>query len=206
MPELLKPIRITDHEFLINTFAQCLEAEDEWIILDKELGSHERGIIDLLGVTPELRPHLITISPLGIEDGLIRCFKGYRWYRENQVILKRIFPAQDIDFDLSARLVLFIEQSPQEASKIAKEICRIPIIIYRYICFRSKDDPLIYIEPIDTHNPPQPKEIPPSKPEKTKENSSPPILNIDEIKARLKIELADLNGTEIQEFLNLDMP
>ncbi len=204
MPKLLKPIKINDHKFLIKVFGQCLEEEDEWTILDQELGSPERGTIDLLGVNSEKRPHLMTISHLGLEEGILRSFRAYRWFRENQSVLKRIFSPQEIDYDLSARLVLFIEQTHPDASKIAKDVCRIPVVLYRYICFGSKDDPFIYIELLDSQKGPSPPRekvtdrIPPEAP--------PSAPDMEEIKKRLKIELADLSEKEIQEFLNLDLP
>jgi len=211
MPKLLKPIKITDNKYLIKIFGQCLEEEDEWTIVDQELGSPERGIIDLLGVDPEKRPYLITISHIGIEEGLARSFRGYRWYRENQPILKRIFPAQDINYDLSARLVLFIEHAHPDAVKIARDICKVPIsdickvpiILYRYICFGPEDDPLLYIELLDSLGPTMPREKMRVKPAP---ETPPSGLDIAEIKRKLKIELVDLSEKEIEEFLNLDLP
>ncbi len=202
MPRLLKPITITDHKFLIKIFAQCLVNWDRWSILDQELGSPQRGTIDLLGVDKDKRPHLITIGHINIEEGLIRCFTGYRWFKDNQAILRRVFSPQEITLDLPAKLVLFAEQVIPEASKLAHDICKVPICLYRYTCFGPKEDPSIYLEALDLH-PPSPTEKHPAKAEPQAVSKT---LDVEEIKKRLKIEMADLDENEIQEFLNIDLP
>lgn len=202
MPQLLKQITITDPKFLIKIFSQCLNDWQEWKILDQELGSPQRGTIDLLAVDKEKRPHLITIGYVNIEEGLIRCLTGYRWFKENQSILKRLFSSQEMNFDLPIRLVLLAEQFIPEASKITQEISKVPISIYRYTCFGSKDDPMIHLEPLDSQ-PLSPNEKPHVN---TEPHMEPSAANIEEIKKRLRIELADLSDNEIEEFLNLDLP
>ncbi|MBN2372952.1 hypothetical protein JXL19_04095 [bacterium] len=209
MPKLLKPIKITDHKYLIKIFGESLNEEEEWSILDQELGSPQRGTIDLLGVDPEKRANIITIGTKDIEQDIVRCFRGYRWFKENQEIMKRIFSPQKINYDLSVKLVLFLEQDVPDASKMVQELCRVPIDLYRYLCFGPNDNPSIYIEPLDSQ---RPVTAPPAGTgDKTQPSPQPEIRatappDIEEIKKRLKIELADLNEKEIQEFLDLDMP
>ena len=202
MPKLLKPVTITDRKSLLNIFTQCLNDWDELRIIDKELGSPQRGTIDLLVVDKKMKPHLITIGHINIEEGLVRCLTGYRWFKENQSILKRIFSPEEMNFDLQVKLVLFTEQVIPEASKLTQEISKVPISLYRYTCFGSKDDPMIYFESLDSQ---------PSLPDeeqagKTEPQIEPKGINIEEIKKRLSIELADLNNKEIEEFLNFDLP
>jgi hypothetical protein len=202
MPKLLKPITIADRKLLLKIFAQCLNDWDEWRIIDKELGSPQRGTIDLLAVDKEKKPHLITIGHINIEEGLIRCLTGYRWFRENQSILKRIFSPDEMDFDLPVKLVLFAEQVVPETSKLTQEISKVPISLYRYTCFGPKDDPMIHLESLDSQ---------PSSPDeeqalKTEPQTASKGVDIGEIKKRLRIELADLNDKEIEEFLNFDLP
>lgn len=202
MPRLLKPITITDRKFLLKIFAQCLNDLDEWRIIDKELGSPQRGTIDLLAVDKEKKPHLITIGHINIEEGLVRCLTGYRWFRENQSILKRIFPPEEMNFDLPVKLVLLAERIIPETSKLTQEISKVPISLYRYTCFGSKDDPMIHLESLDSQ---------PSLPDekqtvKTEPQIDSKVVDIGEIKKRLRIELADLNDKEIEEFLNFDLP
>lgn len=202
MPKLLKSILITDHKFLIKIFAQCLNDWDEWRIIDQELGSPQRGTIDLLAVDKEKKPHLITIGHINIEEGLIRCLTGYRWFKENQTILKRVFSPQEMNFDLPVKLVLLAEQVIPEASKLTQEISKVPISLYRYTCFGSKDDPMIHLEPLDSQSP-----LPDEKPTfKEEPQVEPGGLDVGEIKKRLRIELADLSDKEIEEFLNFDLP
>jgi len=202
MPSLLKPITITDHKFLIKMFAQCLDNWEDWKILDQELGSPQRGTIDLLAVDKEKKPKLITIGHINVEEGLIRCLTGYRWFKENQSILKRIFTPQDLSFDLPVKLILLAEQVIPEASKLAQEISKIPIDLYRYTCFGPKEDPKIYMELLDSHpGPSNEKSF-----AKTEPQDQPKIPSIEEIKKRLRIELADLSDQEVDEFLNLDLP
>lgn len=203
MPSLLRSIKITDHKFLIKIFGQCLDEEYGWRILDQDLGSQERGTVDLLAVDQEKKIHLMTICSTNIEEGLIRSFTGYRWFKENRTILKRIFSPQDMDFDLPVKLVLFLEDDIPEASKLAGDICRVPIELYRYICFGPEDDPMVYLEPLDSKIPPGKKGGGPAKaPQKTETEE----LDKEQIKKRLRIELADLDDREIQEFFNLDLP
>ncbi|MGA1794370.1 MAG: hypothetical protein ACMUIL_00810 [bacterium] len=203
MSRLLKPITITDHRFLIKVFAECLDEWDDWKVLDQELGSPQRGTIDILAADTEQRPYLVTIGYINIEEGLIRCLTGYRWFKENLTILKRVFSRQEIDFDLPVNLVLIAEQVIPEASRLAQDISKVPISIFRYTCFGSKDDPLIHLEQLDGQ-PLPPTGKGPSKTEDTPVEKKG--LNIDEIKRRLKVELADLSEKEIEEFLNLDLP
>ncbi|MGA1842627.1 MAG: hypothetical protein ACMUIU_18585 [bacterium] len=202
MPRLLKPITITDRKFLMRIFIQCLSDWDGLRIIDKELGSPQRGTVDLLAVDKKKKPHLITIGPVNIEEGLVRCLTGYRWFKENQSILKRIFSPEEMDFDLPVKLLLFTEQVIPEASKLTQEISRVPISLYRYTCFGSKDDPMIYVESLDSQ---------PTFPDEGQEAETEPQIdskgiNIEEIKKKLRIELADLNTKEIEEFLNFDLP
>ena len=202
MPGLLKPITITDRETLLRIFIQSLSDWNELRIIDKELGSPQRGTIDLLAVDRKKRPHLITIGHINIEEGLVRCLTGYRWFKENQSILKRIFSPEEIDLDLPVKLLLFTGQVIPESSKLTQEISRVPISLYRYTCFGSVDDPMIYIESLDSE---------PSLPDDEQEVKAEPQIeskgiDIEEIKKRLRIELADLNNKEIEEFLNLDLP
>jgi len=203
MPRLLKPINITDQRFLIKIFAQSLDEWEDWKILDQELGSPQRGTIDILATDREKCPHLITIGYINIEEGLIRCLTGYRWFKENLTILRRVFSPQEINFDLPVKLVLIAEQVIPEASRLAQDISKVPISIYRYTCFGSKDDPLIHLEQLNGR-PLPPTGRGPIKVEDTPAGTKG--LNIDEIKRRLKIELADLSEKEIEEFLNLDLP
>lgn len=202
MPKLLKPITITDRKFLLNIFAQCLNNWGKWRIIDKELGSPQRGTIDLLAVDREKKPHLITIGHINIEEGLVRCLTGYRWFKENLSILKRIFSPEEMDFGLPVKLVLLTEQVIPEASKLTQEISKVPISLYRYTCFGSKDDPMIHLESLDS----QPLSSDEERTLKTEPQIESKGINIEEIKKRLRIELADLNDTEIEEFLNLDLP
>ena len=202
MTSLLTPITISDHKFLIKIFAQCLDNWEDWKILDQELGSPQRGTIDLLAVDQEKKPYLITIGHINIEEGLIRCLTGYRWFKENQSILKRVFSSQDLDFELPVKLVLLAEQVIPEASKLAQDISKIPICIYRYTCFGPKEDPRIYVEPLNSY-PIPPYAKPPVKIEPRSESKLP---NLEDIRKRLRIELADLSDQEVDEFLNLDLP
>lgn len=202
MPGLLKPITITDRKTLLRIFIKSLSDWNELRIIDKELGSPQRGTIDLLAVDRKKKPHLITIGHINIEEGLVRCLTGYRWFKENQSILKRIFSPEEMDSDLPVKLLLFTEQVIPEASKLTQEISRVPISLYRYTCFGSVDDPMIYIESLDSE---------PSFPDDEQEAKTEPQIeskgiDIEEIKKRLRIELADLNNKEIEEFLNLDLP
>jgi hypothetical protein len=202
MPRLLKPVTITDRKSLLKIFTLCLNDWDKLRIIDKELGSPQRGTIDLLAVDKKRKPHLITIGDINIEEGLIRCLTGYRWFKENKSILKRIFSPEEMNFDLPVKLVLFTEQVIPEASKLTQEISKVPISLYRYTCFGSKDDPMVYLESLDSQ---------PSLPDeeetvKTEPHMEPKGINIEEIKKRLSIELADLNDKEIEEFLNFDLP
>ena len=202
MPMLLKPISISDRKFLLNIFAQCLNDWDELRIIDKELGSPQRGTIDLLAVDKEKKPHLITIGNINIEEGLVRCLTGYRWFKENQPILKRIFPPEEMNFDIPVKLVLFAEQVIPEASRLTQEISKVPISLYRYTCFGSKNDPMIHLESLD----PKPSLQDDIHIVKTETQIESKGLDVDEIKKRLRIELADLNSKEIEEFLNFDLP
>ena len=90
-----------------------------------------------------------------------------------------------------------------EASRLTQEISKVPISLYRYTCFGSKDDPMIYLESLDSH-PTLPEEE--EEAVKTEPQKESKAINIEEIKKRLSIELADLNNKEIEEFLNFDLP
>lgn len=203
MPKLLKPITISDHKFLLKIFAQCLNDWDEWRILDQELGSPQRGTIDLLAVDKGKNPLLITIGHINVEEGLIRCLTGYRWFKENISILKRVFPPQEITLQLPIKLILLAEQVIPEASKLAQDISKVPINIYRYTCFGPKEDPMIYFEPLNSIPPFQKNEKPIVQAERPAEEKG---FDIEGIRKRLRLELSDLDDQEIEEFLNLDLP
>ena len=109
---------------------------------------------------------------------------GYFWFKETEEFLRRVYPHEEIDLSLPVEVIILSQQFPAETSSLIDQVCKIPIELYRYQLFGSKDDPDIFVENIRR---PQGSDI--DKKE-----------DLDALRKELGIEAADLSDYDIREF------
>lgn len=163
--------------------AQYFKEELGFRIIEHNLGNNFTGSIDLL-VTDTRKVYLVTINTSSLADALFKAFMGYRWYLENLDFLSRIYPSDDVVFDVPAELIILSKNFPLDTNTMLHNVCMVPVRLYKYMIFGSEDNPDIYIEALDPYY----------TEEKIKRQ------DFDGLRKDLNIEPAELSDDEIREF------
>ena len=182
MTRILKPISAETLGCLDQIFAQYFREERGMRIVERSLGNDFTGRIDLLA-TDGARVYLITIGTGEFPRCLFRSFTGYRWFRENRDFLGRIYSPEEIDVTLPACLIILSQDIPPGAPAVCKDVCTVPVLLYRYILLGAPDDPDISVESLA-----EPEDKPVIEP-------SPDVL-----RKKLGIGPAGLSDAEILDF------
>jgi hypothetical protein len=182
MTRILKPIFGRTVDYLDQICAQYFSEVRGLRIVERNLGNAFTGRVDLLA-TDDARVYLVTIGTGEFAGSLLRSFMGYRWFRENREFLGRIYGAEEIDVNLPPCLVILSQDIPVEAAAMCRDVCTVPVSLYRYRLFGSEDDPDISIEDIA-------------------ESDGVPLqeYSFDELRKELGIEHAGLTDQDIRDF------
>jgi len=150
MTRILDPIPGGEVDYLDRVCAQYLREVKGMRIIEHNLGNTFTGRIDLLA-TDDSRIYLVTINTDEFSRCLLRSFMGYRWFRENREFLQKIYGTDEIDVMLPSCLVILSEDVPIGAGSMCVEVCTVPVSLYRYRLFGSKEDPDISVEAVAEH-------------------------------------------------------
>lgn len=182
MTRILKPVSGRTVDYLDQICAQYFREARGLRIVEHNLGNAFTGRIDLLA-TDHARVYLITIGTDGFAGCLLRSFMGYRWFRENREFLQRIYRAEEIDVTLPPCLIILSQDIPVGAAAMCRDVCAVPVSLYRYRLFGSEDDPDISIEDI-------------AEPDRVSLQG----FSLDELRKELGIEHAGLTNQDIRDF------
>lgn len=147
MTRILTPISGEALGYLDQVCAQYFQEVHGLHIVERNLGNDFTGRIDLLA-RDDSRVYLITIGTGDFPGCLFRSFMGYRWFRENREFLRRVYSPEEIDVMLPPCLVILSGDVPSGASAICRDVCTVPVRLYRYRLFGSEDDPDISVESV----------------------------------------------------------
>lgn len=183
MTRILKPVPSKTVKYLNQICAQYFKETYGYRIVEYDLGNNFTGRIDLLA-TDRSRVYLVTIGTSDFPHAFFRSLMGYRWFKENQEFLQRVYSPEEIDLSLPLNLVILSQDLPSGACDMCDDISTVPISLFRYQLFGSGEDPDISIENVS---------------EPVGSNSQPEE-NLEALKKDLGIELADLSDQDIRDF------
>ncbi|MGA1867808.1 MAG: hypothetical protein ACMUJM_04595 [bacterium] len=190
MTRILKPLTINNAKKLSKICGQALVKMYGLKVVDGNLGYNDRAMIDLLAVD-ENHINLVTIDRGNFNEALFRSFSGYRWFRENRSLLKRIYSSPEVNLEGSSSLLILSSSFPPDTCAMLKNLCTVPLYVLKYTLFGSEGDPEIFIEDMGTNlgnHAPDSEDIEPAKAAKVREE--------------LNLEIGNLTDEEIKEFLD----
>jgi hypothetical protein len=180
---ILKPVSGKAATYLSQICAQYFKEAQGLRVVEYDLGNAFTGRIDLLA-TDGSGVQLITIGTADFPHDLYRALTGYRWFRENQEFLRRIYSLDEINLGLPLSLVILSQELPPGAGELCREILSVPVALYSYRLYGTGDDPDISMECVSQPG----------------EGNRPMAEDLGALRRDLGIEAAGLTDQDIRDF------
>lgn len=146
---VLRPMQVTrDRLFAILPLDWSETLEEGLRTIDAKMPCYPCGEIDLLAVD---RLNKLTIIDFDttLNDGLLlRSLAHFDWIAHNMLSVRRMCPAQGIDFSLPPRLILLAPQFSPLLRGMMRQLTRPQIHLVRYHAVETPAGPGILFEPV----------------------------------------------------------
>lgn len=140
MSPLLKPVCIHDPAELVELLSEAMgEVVSGGILLDGAVGNEEFGFFDLVAADSEGEGVFFFINISGNEAEYLRLLKCMRWYRENRLVLQKLYAGKAALGPAPSVFVI----APRYSSSMRKVLLNLSegrITLMRYACFQHGDE------------------------------------------------------------------
>jgi len=147
MMRMLKPANITDPDHISRICAGWIKEGLGLRIIDYRIGNTFTGSIDILSAGKGM-VYLVYINTGSLSDTLLCALTGYRWFLENREFLARVYQTGELDLSAPTSLMILSPSFPPEISSILSQGLKVPLKLFQYLIFGSKDNPEIFVEEI----------------------------------------------------------
>ncbi len=117
--------------------------------IDLQIGSRENdGLIDFLGVDENGRLMIVDFDSLENDGLLITALSHLQWLKNNEVLIKRLFFSENIDFDKTPSLMLIAPSFSAKFRAAAGLIEFMPLKLISFNYIRAEENDAIFFEEI----------------------------------------------------------